>query len=408
MASVYTVGQVNTYIKQMFSQDFMLANICVKGEISNCTYHSSGHIYFTLKDKTGVIAAVMFKGNRGGLNFTLEEGQKVLVTGSVNVFERDGKYQLYAREISLEGAGLLYQRFEQLKTELEEMGLFDAMYKKPIPKYSLKIGICTAKTGAAIQDIINITKRRNPYVQLYLYSSLVQGAEAAVDIVNGIRYLDCMNLDVIIVGRGGGSIEDLWAFNEEIVAKAIFDCNTPVISAVGHEVDTTIADFVADMRAPTPSAAAELAVFDYNEYLINISHYHQILLSEMKKNIDGNRDKTKYYEARLNVFHPSNQLQSKKQYTDDLYTRLQEVFGNLLRDRKHSLAIYSEKLNGLSPLHRISKGFAYVTDDMGKPLNTVEQVNENEHISLIVRDGRIKAKIDTITKGGYHGREENH
>ena len=408
MASVYTVGQVNTYIKQMFSQDFMLANICVKGEISNCTYHSSGHIYFTLKDKTGVIAAVMFKGNRGGLNFTLEEGQKVLVTGSVNVFERDGKYQLYAREISLEGAGLLYQRFEQLKTELEEMGLFDAMYKKPIPKYSLKIGICTAKTGAAIQDIINITKRRNPYVQLYLYSSLVQGAEAAVDIVNGIRYLDCMNLDVIIVGRGGGSIEDLWAFNEEIVAKAIFDCNTPVISAVGHEVDTTIADFVADMRAPTPSAAAELAVFDYNEYLINISHNHQILLSEMKKNIDGNRDKTKYYEARLNVFHPSNQLQSKKQYTDDLYTRLQEVFGNLLRDRKHSLAIYSEKLNGLSPLHRISKGFAYVTDDMGKPLNTVEQVNENEHISLIVRDGRIKAKIDTITKGGYHGREENH
>lgn len=408
MASVYTVGQVNTYIKQMFSQDFMLANICVKGEISNCTYHSSGHIYFTLKDKTGVIAAVMFKGNRGGLKFTLEEGQKVLVTGSINVFERDGKYQLYAREISLEGAGLLYQRFEQLKTELEEMGLFDAMYKKPIPKYSLKIGICTAKTGAAIQDIINITKRRNPYVQLYLYSSLVQGAEAAVDIVNGIRYLDCMNLDVIIVGRGGGSIEDLWAFNEEIVAKAIFDCNTPVISAVGHEVDTTIADFVADMRAPTPSAAAELAVFDYNEYLINISHYHQILLSEMKKNIDRKRDKTKYYEARLNVFHPSNQLQSKKQYTDDLYTRLQEVFGNLLRDRKHSLAIYSEKLNGLSPLHRISKGFAYVTDDMGKPLNTVEQVNENEHISMIVRDGQIKAKIDTITKGGYHGREENH
>ncbi|MCI9617141.1 MAG: exodeoxyribonuclease VII large subunit [Eubacterium sp.] len=408
MASVYTVGQVNTYIKQMFSQDFMLANICVKGEISNCTYHSSGHIYFTLKDKTGVIAAVMFKGNRGGLNFTLEEGQKVLVTGSVNVFERDGKYQLYAREISLEGAGLLYQRFEQLKTELEEMGLFDAMYKKPIPKYSLKIGICTAKTGAAIQDIINITKRRNPYVQLYLYSSLVQGAEAASDIVNGIRCLDRMNLDVIIVGRGGGSIEDLWAFNEEIVAKAIFDCNTPVISAVGHEVDTTIADFVADMRAPTPSAAAELVVFDYNEYLINISHYHQILLSEIKKNIDRNRDKTKYYEARLNVFHPSNQLQSKKQYTDDLYTRLQEVFGNLLRDRKHSLAIYSEKLNGLSPLHRISKGFAYVTDDMGKPLNTVEQVNENEHISLIVRDGQIKAKIDTITKGGYHGREENH
>ena len=203
MPSIYTVGQVNTYIKQMFSQDFMLANICIKGEISNVTYHSSGHIYFTLKDKTGVISAIMFKGNRNNLKFTLEEGQKVIVLGSVNVFERDGKYQLYAKSITLEGTGLLYQRFEQLKNELSEMGLFDNMYKKPIPKYSLKIGICTAKTGAAIQDIINITKRRNPYVQLYLYSSLVQGAEAAIDIVNGIRYLDSLSLDVIIRNRKG-------------------------------------------------------------------------------------------------------------------------------------------------------------------------------------------------------------
>ena len=404
MASVYTVGQVNTYIKQMFSQDFMLTNICVKGEISNCTYHSSGHIYFTLKDRTGVISAVMFKGNRGGLDFTLEEGQKVLVTGSINVFERDGKYQLYAREITLEGSGLLYQRFEQLKNELEEMGLFDTMYKKQIPKYSLKIGICTAKTGAAIQDIINITKRRNPYVQLYLYSSLVQGAEAAADIVNGIRYLDHMDLDVIIVGRGGGSIEDLWAFNEEIVARAIFDCNTPIISAVGHETDTTIADFVADMRAPTPSAAAELAVFDYNEFLINISHYHQLLLSEIKKNVDKNRDKIKYYEARLNVYNPINQLQNKKQYADELYTRLDETFKNILRDRIHKLAIYSEKLNGLSPLNRISKGFAYVTDNSGNQINTVEQVKEKDEISLIVKDGKIKAQVSTVTKGGYHGR----
>lgn len=404
MASVYTVGQVNTYIKQMFSQDFALSNLCVKGEISNCTYHSSGHIYFTLKDKTGVISAVMFKGNRGGLDFRLEEGQNVLVTGYINVYEQNGKYQLYAREISLEGSGLLYQRFEQLKNELEEMGLFDAMYKKPIPKYSLKIGICTAKTGAAIQDIINITTRRNPYVQLYLYSSLVQGAEAAVDIVNGIRYLDSMDLDVIIVGRGGGSIEDLWAFNEEIVARAIFDCNTPIISAVGHEVDTTIADFVADMRAPTPSAAAELAVFDYNEFLINISHYHQLLLSEMKKNIDKKRDNIKYYEAKLNVYNPINQLQNKKQYLDELCTRLEEAFRNMLIERKHSLAIYSEKLNGLSPLNRISKGFAYVTDDAGKPLNTVEQIKEDDHISLIVKDGQVKAKVCTVTKGGYHGK----
>ena len=403
MASVYTVGQVNTYIKQMFSQDFALSNISVKGEISNCTYHSSGHIYFTLKDKTGVISAVMFKGNRGGLGFHLEEGQNVVVSGYVNVYEQSGKYQLYAREIILEGSGLLYQRYEQLKKELEEMGLFDPMYKKPIPKYSLRIGVCTAKTGAAIQDIINITKRRNPYVQLYLYSSLVQGGEAAPDIVNGIRYLDNLDLDVIIVGRGGGSIEDLWAFNEEIVARAIFDCNTPVISAVGHQVDTTIADYVADMRAPTPSAAAELAVFDYNDFLVNLSHYYQLLLSEMKKNIDKKRDYIKYYEAKLNVYSPMNQLQNKKQYADELSARLEDTFKNVLKDRKHLLAIYCEKLKGLSPLDRISKGFAYVTDKKGKPLNTVVQVKKEDDISLILKDGQIEAKVSNVKKGGYHG-----
>ncbi|RGF50958.1 MULTISPECIES: exodeoxyribonuclease VII large subunit [unclassified Eubacterium (in: firmicutes)] len=404
MPSIYTVGQVNTYIKQMFSQDFMLANICIKGEISNVTYHSSGHIYFTLKDKTGVISAIMFKGNRNNLKFTLEEGQKVIVLGSVNVFERDGKYQLYAKSITLEGAGLLYQRFEQLKNELSEMGLFDKMYKKPIPKYSLKIGICTAKTGAAIQDIINITKRRNPYVQLYLYSSLVQGAEAAIDIVNGIRYLDSLSLDVIIVGRGGGSIEDLWAFNEEIVAKAIFDCNTPIISAVGHETDTTIADYVADLRAPTPSAAAEIAVFDYNEYLLNITRYKQLLLSQMVNKISNTRNNLKYIQTKLNLYNPINQLNTKKQYSDELYTRLNDAFNSLFTNRKHMLAIYAEKLNGLSPLNKISKGFAYFTNDKGEAINSVKQVNVGDDVMLTVKDGQIKAKTYDITEGVYNGK----
>lgn len=404
MPSIYTVGQVNTYIKQMFSQDFMLANICIKGEISNVTYHSSGHIYFTLKDKTGVISAIMFKGNRNNLKFTLEEGQKVIVLGSVNVFERDGKYQLYAKSITLEGAGLLYQRFEQLKNELSEMGLFDKMYKKPIPKYSLKIGICTAKTGAAIQDIINITKRRNPYVQLYLYSSLVQGAEAAIDIVNGIRYLDSLSLDVIIVGRGGGSIEDLWAFNEEIVAKAIFDCNTPIISAVGHETDTTIADYVADLRAPTPSAAAEIAVFDYNEYLLNITRYKQLLLSQMVNKISNTRNNLKYIQTKLNLYNPINQLNTKKQYSDELYTRLNDAFNSLFTNRKHMLAIYAEKLNGLSPLNKISKGFAYFTNDKGEAINSVKQVNVGDDVMLTIKDGQIKAKTYDITEGVYNGK----
>ena len=393
MASVYSVGQVNAYIKNMFNADFALNNIYIKGEISNCKYHTSGHIYFTLKDITGVISAVMFAGNRKGLKFKLEEGQKVIALGSVSVYERDGKYQLYAKQIILEGTGLLYQRFEQLKTQLEEMGLFDKMYKKPIPKYATKVGICTASTGAAIQDIINISKRRNPFVQLYLYPCLVQGQGAAVDIVNAIRCLDSMDLDVIIVGRGGGSIEDLWAFNEEIVAKAIFDCDTPVISAVGHETDFTIADFVADMRAPTPSAAAELAVFDYSEFMEKQLNYSRLLFSSIDNKLKIYRKSLKSYETSVNLFSPVNQLQSRRQYSDELMTKLSKELNDVLNDRKHKLQIYAERLNGMSPLNKISKGFAYVTDGNKKPLTSVSQVKADDEMSLIIKDGTIKAKV---------------
>lgn len=393
MASVYSVGQVNAYIKNMFNADFALNNIYIKGEISNCKYHTSGHIYFTLKDSTGVISAVMFAGNRKGLKFKLEEGQKVIALGSVSVYERDGKYQLYAKQIILEGTGLLYQRFEQLKTQLEEMGLFDKMYKKPIPKYATKVGICTASTGAAIQDIINISKRRNPFVQLYLYPCLVQGQGAAVDIVNAIRCLDSMDLDVIIVGRGGGSIEDLWAFNEEIVAKAIFDCDTTVISAVGHETDFTIADFVADMRAPTPSAAAELAVFDYSEFMEKQLNYSRLLFSSIDNKLKIYRKSLKSYETSVNLFSPVNQLQSRRQYSDELMTKLSKELNDVLNDRKHKLQIYAERLNGMSPLNKISKGFAYVTDGNKKPLTSVSQVKADDEMSLIIKDGTIKAKV---------------
>ena len=393
MASVYSVGQVNAYIKNMFNADFALNNIYIKGEISNCKYHTSGHIYFTLKDSTGVISAVMFAGNRKGLKFKLEEGQKVIALGSVSVYERDGKYQLYAKQIILEGTGLLYQRFEQLKTQLEEMGLFDKMYKRPIPKYATKVGICTASTGAAIQDIINISKRRNPFVQLYLYPCLVQGQGAAVDIVNAIRCLDSMDLDVIIVGRGGGSIEDLWAFNEEIVAKAIFDCDTPVISAVGHETDFTIADFVADMRAPTPSAAAELAVFDYSEFMEKQLNYSRLLFSSIDNKLKIYRKSLKSYETSVNLFSPVNQLQSRRQYSDELMTKLSKELNDVLNDRKHKLQIYAERLNGMSPLNKISKGFAYVTDGNKKPLTSVSQVKADDEMSLIIKDGTIKAKV---------------
>ncbi len=296
--NVYSVKQVNAYIKNMFVQDFMLNRIYVKGEVSNCKYHTSGHIYFSLKDESGAIACVMFAGDRRkGLAFRMQEGQKVIVLGSVSVYERDGRYQLYAKEIVPDGEGDLYRQFEKLKKELEEMGMFAPEFKQPIPFYSRKVGIVTAPTGAAVRDIMNISRRRNPYAQLILYPALVQGDQAAESIVKGIRTLDNYGVDVMIVGRGGGSIEDLWAFNEEIVARAIFECRTPVISAVGHETDTTIADYVADLRAPTPSAAAELAVADVRQLLDGLELFHQQLLDRMEQKILVRREQAEHRTA---------------------------------------------------------------------------------------------------------------
>ncbi len=251
----------------------MLQSIRVRGEISNCKYHSSGHIYFTLKDAKAAIACVMFAGSRSGLAFRLQEGQQVVVDGGMDVYERDGKYQLYARAITRDGTGQLYERFEQLKRELAELGMFAEEYKRPIPEIIRTLGVVTAPTGAAVRDIIQIASRRNPYVQMILYPAIVQGDQAVASIINGIHALTAFSVDVIIVGRGGGSIEDLWAFNEREVAQAIFDCPVPIISAVGHETDTTIADFAADLRAPTPSAAAELAVCEFSRLEEKMEEY---------------------------------------------------------------------------------------------------------------------------------------
>ena len=286
MRNVYTVKQVNAYIKNMFTQDFMLNRIYIKGEVSNCKYHTSGHLYFSLKDESGTIACVMFAGQRSGLSFRMQEGQQVIVLGSVSVYERDGRYQVYAKEIVLDGAGLLYEKFIKLKKELEEMGMFAPEYKKPIPKYVRTVGVVTAPTGAAVRDIINITRRRNPYVQILLYPALVQGDGASESVVRGIRALEEAKVDVMIVGRGGGSIEDLWAFNEEMVARAVFECSVPVISAVGHETDTTIIDYVADLRAPTPSAAAELAICNYRELLETIRTEWERMHRSMRRKLE--------------------------------------------------------------------------------------------------------------------------
>lgn len=398
MKSVYSVSQVNSYIKNMFTQDFVLNSIYIKGEVSNCKYHTSGHIYFSLKDKGGVISGVMFAGNRGGLNFTLKEGQDVIVLGSVSVYEKSGAYQVYAKQIMLDGAGQLYQKYEELKKELEEMGMFDIMYKQPIPKYATKIGICTASTGAAIQDIRNISSRRNPYVQLYLYPAIVQGENAAASIVQGLRYLDEMDMDVIIVGRGGGSIEDLWAFNEEAVARTIFNMKTPVISAVGHETDTTIADYVADLRAPTPSAAAELAVFDYNEFKNKLFQYKRTLENKLEREIQKNRILVKNYEARVNYASPKNQLLTKKQYVDELFTKMENLFKNKLTNDKHTLGILAERLNGLSPLNKLSNGYAYITDDNLHTITSVGQIDVGEKVLLNLKDGKVTSVVEKIEK----------
>ncbi len=411
MASVFTVSQVNSYIKNMFAQDFALSRISVRGEVSNCKYHTSGHIYFTLKDKTGTLAAVMFASQRKGLSFQLREGQQVIVTGSVDVYERDGRYQLYSRSITLDGQGDLYEQFLKLKQELEDMGMFAPEYKQPIPRYATKIGVVTAPTGAAIQDIRNITARRNPYVQLILYPAQVQGEGAAATIVEGIRTLDRLGLDVIIVGRGGGSIEDLWAFNEESVARAIFDAQTPIISAVGHETDVTIADYVADLRAPTPSAAAELAVFDYRQFEEDCLGYTVSLNHAFKNHLDRARSRAEQYLLRLKIHDPMRQIRERRQRLADLEDKFRQTMERRYTDARQRLALLSGRLDADSPLKKISNGFGFITGEDGKRIVSVSEVDIGADITVRIRDGSIESTVRSITpidtiKTGENGEDD--
>jgi len=392
----------------MFVQDFLLNRISVRGEVSNCKYHTSGHIYFTLKDKSGTLSAVMFASQRRGLAFGLQEGQQVVVSGSVDVYERDGKYQLYAKEIKREGVGDLFERFQKLRDELEDMGMFAAEYKQPIPKYAKTVGVVTASTGAAIRDIMNISARRNPYVQLVLYPALVQGENAKESIVKGIQTLDAMGLDVMIVGRGGGSIEDLWAFNEEMVARAIFDCKTPVISAVGHETDVTIADYVADLRAPTPSAAAELAVFDYSQFEGRLQVIFQALTRGMERSLERKKSRLDQYRLKLQMHHPERRLNEYQQRLVDMEEQMERFLEQRLTDRKHRLALLCGRLHGLSPLETLSRGFGYVTADTGKAVTSVKQVKSGRHLQVRLADGEMKTQVLEILsyeeEEGEHGR----
>ncbi|MCR4833495.1 MAG: exodeoxyribonuclease VII large subunit [Butyrivibrio sp.] len=398
MRNVYTVAQVNAYIKNMFNQDFLLRQITVKGEVSNCKYHSSGHIYFTLKDGAGAIACVMFKGNRQGLKFQMQDGQLIAVTGTIDVYERDGKYQLYAQSIDLDGEGKLYERFEQLKKRLAESGMFAPEYKQPIPKYIHTLGVVTAPTGAAVRDIINVSTRRNPYIQIVLYPAIVQGDQAVASIVKGIEVLSEKAVDVIIVGRGGGSIEDLWAFNEEEVAEAIFNCPIPIISAVGHETDTTIADFVADMRAPTPSAAAELAVFEYNRLMQDIADYEMTLTSFMNRRIRFDRDKVAGLQRNINALSPMSKVRDRRMRAVSYEDAIKNAMDKKLWAARHRLEIGIERMKGLSPLDKLNSGFSYVEDAEGKNVRSIEQIKPGDDLTIQMSDGSASARVVDINK----------
>ena len=392
--NVYSVGQVNQYISSMFKNDSVLKWIHVKGEISNCVHHRSGHIYFSLKDASGVLPCVMFRGDNQKLKFRMEEGQKVVATGDISIYERDGKYQLIARDMALDGEGDLYQRYMKLKRELEEMGMFSKEYKKPIPLYARTVGVVTAPTGAAVRDIIHITRRRNPYVQLILYPAVVQGAQAAESIVKGIRTLDAYGVDVMIVGRGGGSIEDLWAFNEEAVARAIFECRTPVISAVGHETDTTIADYVADLRAPTPSAAAEQAVVEYRQLMSRIDLARNQLADRLEQKIHLYRQRLENQKLRLLYVSPRQKLDEKRQYVSELMERFPALMQQKLTDRKYEMRILAERLDGLSPLKKLQQGYSYAELPDGKALRRIAQVHAGDQVTIHVTDGTVRACVE--------------
>lgn len=393
MAGVYTVKQVNSYIKNMFKQDFLLNSVSVKGEISNCKYHTSGHIYFTLKDADAALSVIMFASQAARLSFKLKDGMSVVVSGRVDVFDAAGKYQLYANTVQQEGIGELYQKYEQLKQYYEDMGYFAKEYKRPLPAFTRKLGVVTSKTGAAVQDIMNISRRRNPYIQIVLYPAYVQGEHAKQSVVNGIAKLDKLGLDCIIVGRGGGSIEDLWAFNEPEVVEAVFNALTPIISAVGHETDFTLTDFVADMRAPTPSAAAELAVTEVAAAENKIFEYERRLKQQMMYSLTAKRDYLERLKLQMEYLNPVNQIYDKRQRLMNIEDKLNMLIKRCVADNRNRLRLYASRLEGLSPLKKLDMGYGYIEDSQNDRIVSVSQVSPEDEITVYLKDGSIRSKV---------------
>ena len=396
MEEVSTVSQVNMYIKNMFVRDYALLQLRVKGEISNCKYHSSGHIYFTIKDQSSQLSCVMFATYTRGLTFRMKEGQSVIVSGNISVYERDGKYQMYAMSVTQDGVGKLYEEYEKLKKRLLAEGLFDDSKKKKIPRFAQKIGVVTAQTGAVIQDIRNVSNRRNPYVQIILYPAKVQGKDAHQTIIKGLQYFEKTDVDIVIIGRGGGSIEDLWEFNQEELAYAIAACTKPVISAVGHETDTTIADYAADLRAPTPSAAAELAVFSYRDYEIALQEYRYTLNRYMENVLQIKRLQLKQYETVLSHASPKDLIAQRRLFLAECADRMTYLIEQKILSAKHQLALYAEELKGLSPLQKLQDGYSYVENAQGKNVNRVKDLTKGEILTVKMTDGQAKVSVEEI------------
>ena len=419
---IYTVTEINNYIKLLLLKDNVLSCVKISGEVSNCKYHSSGHIYFTLKDSSGQLACVMFAGKRiSGLKFQLKEGMSVVVSGEITVYERDGKYQLYADRIEQTGIGELFEKYEKLKSRLLAEGLFDEEHKKPIPAYIKTLGVITASTGAALQDIINITRRRNPYVKIIVYPAQVQGQGAAATLIKGIHEMEKVRPDVVIIGRGGGSFEDLFEFNDEALARAIYDCDIPVISAVGHEVDFSICDYVSDLRAPTPSAAAELAVYEFRAVEAMLIDHHSALLKNLLNKIDSaklrteryaellsritvavarDRAKAEQYRLMIGRLSPQSIVNNQRFRADKLKDRLDNDLKAKLTEAKHRLSVAATALDSISPVKSLKRGYSYTTDMTGHNINSVSKVKAGDRIGINVTDGRIEAEVlSTINNG---------
>ena len=400
MKNALSVSALNHYIASVISDEELLSNVLVSGEISNIKYHSSGHIYFTLKDEDSVIPAVMFRSYAAsGLSFKMKDGDKVVVSGSVEVYEAGGKYQLYARKIELFGFGELYRRFEELKKELSDEGMFADEYKKPIPPYAKNIGIVTAPTGAVIHDIIRNARRRNPYVNLYLMPVKVQGEGAAEDIAEGIARLDAMGLDVIIVARGGGSLEDLFAFNEEIVARQIFSSQTPIVTGIGHEPDFTIADFVADRRASTPTAAAELCAFSYEEFSEELSERKRELSRALLEKLSRRRSDLSSYEQQIEKGSPVRRIKALYEKASEAETRIERNFSSKLRETRNSLSFAASRLDALSPIKRLSSGYSYIRDSKGNNIKEAKLLKKDDEIDIRLYKGRLLARVlESVTE----------